>query len=237
MIVVSILLAFAIDAGWDEFKDRGDEREVLLALVQEFEANLEEATGTIASHERSSRLIALAHERTASETALLDADSAAATLAALASPRTFDAIRGSLDALIGSGRLELIRDQELRRALAVFLNLVDDSVEDAAYLAEGSRRVWDRQIAVGGPWRIEAAYLTAEGCDAPVAPSSCYVETEEWAYLPQATSADLLAAMADEELMGQVRQLQINVSRYLAEVRRIERQVRVILSLLNENLG
>ena len=38
-VVVSILLAFAIDAWWDERKERDDERDVLLALKAEFEAN------------------------------------------------------------------------------------------------------------------------------------------------------------------------------------------------------
>lgn len=31
-IVVSILVAFAIDAGWDEWQDRNDESELLAAL-------------------------------------------------------------------------------------------------------------------------------------------------------------------------------------------------------------
>ena len=235
VIVLSILLAFAIDAGWDELQERRDEREVLQALLLEFEANREEAAGVIALHERNSRLIAVAHARTPTQTAALSPDSVSATLAALASPRTFDAIRGTLDALIGSGRLQLLSDPELARSLTVFLNLVDDSAEDARYLAEGSRRVWDRQILWGGPWKRSIADLTPEGCDAPVPPSTCYLEVAEWDYFPEATAADLVAVIADEELMGQVRQLQSNVSRYLAEVRRIESRVQIV-SLLERSL-
>lgn len=236
VIIASILLAFAIDAGWDEWIDRRDERAMLEALVPEFEANLAEAAGVIAVHERNGRLIGLAHARTPRRTSELPPDSVSATLHALASPRTFDAIRGTLDALIGSGQLELIRDPELVRALTVYLNLVEDSFEDAAYMGEGSRRVWDRQIRWGGPWRTASADITHEGCEAPVPPSSCFMEASEWGYLPEATPSDLIAVLADEELMGQVRQLQLNVSRYLAEVRRIERQVELVLSLLERNL-
>ena len=39
-IVLSILAAFAIDAGWDEWQDRGEERELLVDLRTEYEANL-----------------------------------------------------------------------------------------------------------------------------------------------------------------------------------------------------
>lgn len=237
VIVVSILLAFAIDAGWDELQDRSQEREVLESLRDDFRANLDEAVATVATHERNSRLLARAHARTRAETLALDSDSARATLQAFAMPRTFDAVLGTLDALVGAGRLGLIRDAELRRELTVFLNFVADSQEDAGYLADSARRVWDAQIRVGGPWRGSVATIRMEGeCEAAVPPSSCFVDWEEWGYLPLGTAEDLAAALADRDLVGQVRQSQIIVSRYTAEVRRIEVQIRRVLELLERNL-
>lgn len=46
-VVLSILLAFAIDAWWDEQKERSEEREVIESLYVEFEANRDEAESVI----------------------------------------------------------------------------------------------------------------------------------------------------------------------------------------------
>ncbi len=39
-IVVSILLAFSIEAWWDNYQDRSEEQGILLGLKSEFEQNL-----------------------------------------------------------------------------------------------------------------------------------------------------------------------------------------------------
>jgi len=115
--------------------------------------------------------------------------------------------------------------------------LVGDSEEDARYMAEGSRRVWDLQIRHGGPWRRNQALLSTEDCDAPVPPSSCLIDDSGFEYFPEPTVATLQSVMRDASLMGQVRQLQSNVVRYVAEVRRIEGQIDLIIELLDRNLN
>ena len=52
-IVASILLAFAIDAWWDELRDRVVERNVLSTIRAEFETNLEILARTGRSHRRA----------------------------------------------------------------------------------------------------------------------------------------------------------------------------------------
>ena len=54
-IVASILLAFAIDAAWDERNERMEEKEVLRSLQLEFEANRDEAANVVLTHERALR--------------------------------------------------------------------------------------------------------------------------------------------------------------------------------------
>ncbi len=236
MIVVSILLAFAIDAGWDELLERREEVEVLRALAEEFGANRAEAASTIDAHERSAVLVVGVSLLTASEVRTLPPDSVALIIASMASPRTFDPVRGTLDALIGSGRLELVGDEALRRALVVFLNFVDDSQEDARYLAESARRVWDRRVALGGPWQGPAPDLTEGACEAPVRPSACYLDATPSALIPAPTVEDLERLLADREYVGQVRQMQINARRYLAEIRRILAQVDLVIDLIDTSL-
>ncbi len=58
-IILSILLAFAIDAGWDELQERKQERAFLVALLGDFE---ETRTRINASIDRHERFIALAEQ-------------------------------------------------------------------------------------------------------------------------------------------------------------------------------
>ena len=51
VIVGSILLAFAIDAGWDAHRQRADEQAVLASLEAEFVSNLETLERIIGRHE------------------------------------------------------------------------------------------------------------------------------------------------------------------------------------------
>lgn len=51
VIVGSILLAFAIDAGWDTYRERSDEQAVLASLEDEFVANLELLEKVVGRHE------------------------------------------------------------------------------------------------------------------------------------------------------------------------------------------
>ena len=51
LIVVSILLAFGIDAWWEERRERIEEQEILLGLKQEFEQNQRAIENQVALHE------------------------------------------------------------------------------------------------------------------------------------------------------------------------------------------
>ncbi|MEQ9570263.1 MAG: hypothetical protein RLN75_08755, partial [Longimicrobiales bacterium] len=48
--MLSILVAFAIDAGWDEWQDRDDEAELLQALRVEYETNRDLVQEVIDAH-------------------------------------------------------------------------------------------------------------------------------------------------------------------------------------------
>ena len=58
-IILSILLAFSIDAGWDEFQERKQERAFLESLLSDFE---ETRTRIDASIDRHNRFISLARQ-------------------------------------------------------------------------------------------------------------------------------------------------------------------------------
>jgi hypothetical protein len=118
-IIVSILLAFSIDAWWDGHQERQEEERLLIALLDEFRENkelLEEAR---------------IHHR-AVEQAELELMALAADTSPDISPDSLDQLigeinwwwsatkfsTGALNSVVLAGKLHLIRNEELRREVA-----------------------------------------------------------------------------------------------------------------------
>jgi hypothetical protein len=119
VVVASILLAFAIDAGWDQRQEREDEREVLRGL----QAELVEARATIrASRDSTEQAFErLSHLVTAprAEILTMSPSQAAHEVFTPLTRQWADALpTGALDAATGSGQLASISDPTLRAALA-----------------------------------------------------------------------------------------------------------------------
>ncbi|MAD33962.1 MAG: hypothetical protein CMJ88_09410 [Planctomycetes bacterium] len=117
VIVLSILVAFGLDAWWDYAKKRNAEADHLRALLIDFEQTRAGMEATIAHGERI-----IEHAKNLS--AAVDADAAPtdarmdAMLFELMSLPTFEPVVGAYEELIGAGNLRLITDKELRAALA-----------------------------------------------------------------------------------------------------------------------
>ena len=234
-IVVSILLAFAIDAWWDEQQERAEERELLHSLHVEFEANRVKAASVISFHDRVIQSVAMLMELRQDEILALPAKAVEEIVSSLGSPRTGEAVRGSVDALISSGKLGILRDRELREALTTFVNIVDDSVEDSNYMAQASITVWNEIVRNGGPWRTKQDVLTAEYCAGPH-PQRGGETNDALSFLPVATPQDLLHLRNNTLLMGYVYQEKVNAVFYSSEIRQAEIQIKAVLRLLEENL-
>ena len=130
LIVVSILFAFALDSWWDERRDRNDEQAILRALHDEFTANREVVTyysglNLEGIESLEALLLAIDAGRWVSDSRQPDE-----ALAYLMLAPTPDVGAGVLNALISSGRIELLHDNDLRIRLAnwqgVFAELLDD---------------------------------------------------------------------------------------------------------------
>lgn len=135
-IILSILLAFAIDAGWDAVKDRNREKAFLVSLLSEFE----ETRGRIdVSIDRHLQFIDLARQ-------LIDfhggdaPDIDAEVLETMLGQVFFDwgslyLPSGSRDALFASADIEIISNEELRAMLAAWPSRVADAAEDDIWIA------------------------------------------------------------------------------------------------------
>ncbi len=137
VIVASILLAFAIDAAWDNRREREVEAAMLLGLSSDFDAVMVELDRVSARHSRSrsaaQRLMAMGLNGPVSPDSAFAVDSLLATTVVGA---TFDAPSGTLDALVGSGSLELLRNTELVSALTAWASEVEDLQQSETYILE-----------------------------------------------------------------------------------------------------
>jgi len=129
VIVVSILLAFSLDAWWQARQLDAEAGDLMHALQVEFEDAESELERVRLRHDQvvaaaDDVLFQLRGEGSAS------AAVSAATLASLLLTPTTDPPRGTLDALLASGDLGLIRDEELRGRIADWPAALSDYQEE-----------------------------------------------------------------------------------------------------------
>jgi hypothetical protein len=139
-IVLSILLAFAIDAAWEDRQDRGFEQETLQALQEEYRNHREvlvaHREGHLAIRRAVAALVAACRDGT------YDSDEASVDVAmhVMRIPATTELVGGARDALINSGRLGAISNRTLRFQLAEWRSVADELVDDQQ---AGVRMVFD----------------------------------------------------------------------------------------------
>ena len=223
VIVVSILLAFAIDAAWAQRQLRTEEREALVALEAEFTANLQQVNSVIdvhvANREHVRRLVELPDDSVAA----LPQMTVSQIMLATGGLTTFDPVLGTTDALMGAGKLGVLQDSRLREALTTFDNYVLDAEDDADFMWSFAPEIWKGQIPSGGPWYDPLTEVGTAGA------------VQGLGFLPQATAQDLLKVRADHELMGLISWYHLNVGYYLVELQRISDHISAVLLLIAES--
>ena len=141
-VVLSILLAFSIDAWWDRYQERARERDLLRGILADYRAsrsNLEERLGLAERMARNTALLVnLVSERSEADPISVP-DSL--ILAVMGGP-TYEPATNTLDAALGSGEIELIRSDEIRAALAHWRRTLIDTTEDEIEV----RRITNEQL-------------------------------------------------------------------------------------------
>ena len=142
-IVISILLAFGIQAWWEERLERIDETEQLARLHFEFTKNIERIDARVWESEILDAcievfdLIEATQRRGGAEIEVPES-----TVRRLLTVPTFDADTPILNGLIRSGRLEIIEDGRILAPLATWERLLRDYTS----FAERARRSLDLQL-------------------------------------------------------------------------------------------
>ena len=141
LIVVSILVAFAIDSWWSDRQDSTEGQELLRQLEGEFEANVAQLSEKCALHAeaRAAGLRFLAITGPQADVRDLDIDVIRDDLLSILYNYTFDPHTGVLSSIIHSGKLDLIEPEELRVELASWPARYEDLSEDEQAVVAISR--------------------------------------------------------------------------------------------------
>lgn len=215
-IVVSILLAFTIDAWWTEKKEKDIEREALQALHSDFLSSHNQLRRVIKSLGFAREDFAKFRSATPVELTELDAESVRFVLTSLVKNHTFDPVTANLDALANDGRLGLISDPELLGYLSKWRRELDDIGDISFELRAESvlmRRAMERH---GGPfnrWRSSP---------------------DDFLVLPPASGETLARMRQDEEFMGSARSHQYALVVYLTELRDLEETLESTVASLEQ---
>jgi hypothetical protein len=163
-IVASILLAFGIDAWWQDRQTRFDEQQILHGLEEEFVSIHEVLNEHMGEHlQRLQALEKLLF--VIDEGQLTDVGSIVeAALLEMMAPTTSDLGNGTLDALLSSGRVEILTNSELRAKLTAWSGVMDE--------------VWDDQVSHSKVvYEIHIPYFVSESVPVGISMRGWY---EDW---------------------------------------------------------
>jgi len=155
-IVISILLAFALDAMWEERQIREWEVAQLQALREELQENHAALAEVILAHDINAEKMAAMMLQLEAVHPGEEVTFSTNVLSALVDWRTSDVAVGSIDALLASGRLGDIRDPEIRKRLALWSSKVLDAQEDEIVARDFAEQIVAARLA--GQGVIAAAY-------------------------------------------------------------------------------
>jgi hypothetical protein len=217
VIIVSILVAFWIDASWAERLARIEEQDAIAALHAEALANqlvLSDVVRRVEADHAGARAFFELGERESTTASVRSADP---ILQSLWRPNTYALKDGALNGLTMSGRLSLIQDAELRRLLADWQSQSADLAERQGNLAALEVAVL---TAVGHHEGAQAWLMTDArpgilvfGEVAPDAPAALLI------------SVDLRAIRLDPDVMAAASAMQFQRQVYLMILRQLATQL------------
>ena len=190
-IVASILLAFAIDAWWEERGLRIEEQQALQGLRSEFHSIHDVLSGHFSQHRQELQSLEDFLGAAGSSSVEKAGPIVDAALLALLNPMTSDLGSGTLDALLSSGRIEILTNRTLRAKLAGWEGIIGE--------------VWDDQaLNVKAVYEIHIPYFLTENIPAGAA---MHQWADEWPMplRPPSDDPDMVSRLLrDEKLRAMV---------------------------------
>lgn len=234
VIVASILLAFWIDAWWDGRQERAEERDLLVALAQEFATNRQRLAEAEAFHgeirDQSLRFLQVAADPGAAPE-LGEVDFLLERQWWWGGETTFAS--GVASTIIDGGRLALIDDEELRTALADWPRSVEAAREDER---QGAFVVNEYFL----PYMQQNGSLVQLWNASTVAPGGAgiHYSLQDWERLPSGPgTVDHRALVRDRELQNIVTRRYAVQEDILGEFGRLRDHMERIIAMLDVPRG
>lgn len=220
-IVTSILLAFAIDAWWENRLERIEELRILDTLRAEFLSNVESIPSYIEGHQISAdftkELLDLMRAAEPGSTLRYPA----AKLARVLAHSTTNPHSGALDAILQSGELRYISNPAIRERLAAWPRLVVDATENE-----------DLLITLWGPKLIGALANVVDLSNLPDRAGPC------WEYPPPEQCAAIeISLPRDTEVMAYLLQTGDYALEGARELGLLVEEANEIVLLVNQELA
>lgn len=240
VIVVSILLAFALEAGWAERGERMEETEILQNLQVEFLAAGVQLDRYMVFHEVTlgSLDTILAALREAQAAGRRQAEVATIHLSRILINPTFDPRMGTLDGLVHSGKGAVLESDELQSSLASWPGLLAEAKEEEARI---DRLIMDQMgPALRSRIDISAAHLLnveieTQACGHLIVGRSCD-DFEEEAELPARWSGTT-ALPVNFETMGLFAARLDLLSHGVVQFREVRAEIDRIRGIVEDGLG
>jgi hypothetical protein len=218
LIVISILVAFFLDAWWDEQIEQQEIDDNLRAVYADYLSTNDELTAVLAANvayiDSVTKLISL-------ELADIDSlDARAKSDLTYLLPRgglTFDPVLGSVEALISSGQLNRVRNLQVRSLIGAWPALMDEIGEDQEILIDTYMASQERSVDLG-------VYLLS-------------LRGELGDHALQADAEILTTVVQDAEMLNRLAAHRFAVQSLNEELSDVNEHLDNILQLLEQELG
>ena len=222
MIVISILLAFSLDAIWDERKRDREADLALVSLRAELSENLIACNDVYQHHFDNAKKLVDFLEMSDEDILDMTDEEATLTYSSFCSPRTFDPLVGTAKSVMNAGSFSILQDHALRKELEVFINLTVDTREDIENMLHFMRISSEYAVSLGGPWG------DPNNLDWPgeIIPASSFVD-----FL---TPEELLSLRNDHGYLGRIKVFHGSASWYTFELERLSKHIGKLLEIIEE---
>lgn len=217
VIVASILIAFALDAWWDDHERGVREREALVALADELRGAAIELDSVMAFNEGRVEAATYFLSLEPEDAERVPVDSVAFALGAAGGGLTFDPSLGATEAIIATG-LDVVSNVELRARIAAWPGVLREIAVDQAAIVERWEKAADAQVRAGLSARVFRLY------------NSDSAEEDEFRRL-------LAAMVGDDPIRQRVAALGFVVEELQYELRDVEGRLERLRTGINQELG
>ena len=222
LIVVSILLAFALDTMWEERKREQEARIALASLKAEFEKNLIECEDVRITHFDNAKAFANLLKQSEETILKMNDEEATRAYSRLITPRTFDPLVGTARSVMNAGTFSILQDESLRKDLEIFLNLTEDTREDISNMLHFMRITSEFEVSMGGPWGNPEDSSGWPGKTPP-----------DISYERQLTAEKLLELLNTPEYLGRVKLFYGSSTWYSSELERLSDHIKKLLTTID----